>query len=86
MKEEIKKMHTHQADCVFERTLPPPRPELHSRAMSQGLPSVDTHRAESWAWARARDQRAGEWARPPVVPIDWQRPIDAYSAIEEMEG
>lgn len=45
---EEDKMHTHQAD-VSERRLPPPRPELHSTAMSQGLPSVDTHTAKSSA-------------------------------------
>lgn len=37
------KMHTHRADCVSERRPPPRRPEPHSTAMSQGLPSVDTH-------------------------------------------
>lgn len=36
-------MNTHRADCVSERRLPPLRPELHSTAMSQGLPSADTH-------------------------------------------
>lgn len=60
---------THRADCASERRLPPPRPELHSITMSQGLPSVDTHRAKSSGSARAR---VGERVCPPDVLIDRQ--------------
>lgn len=54
--EEIE-MHTHRADCVSERRPPPPPPGPHSTAMSQGLPSVDTHTQQSHGRERVRESR-----------------------------